>query len=94
MDQLRALVALFPEMLQDRDEGISETRAILRIEKDVLCRYEHSIFPRHARRKGCSHKSNEVFEIIASIACIIGHRDLLHGAISDGIRIGRPTART
>ena len=39
MDQLRALVALFPEMLQDRDEGISETRGILGSEDSLRRTY-------------------------------------------------------
>ena len=43
----------------------------------VLRGYKHRIFPRHARRKGCTHKPNELFQVIAGITGVIRHRDLL-----------------
>lgn len=85
MDQLRALVALFPEMLQARDDAISVIIRGRRVGMDVLCGYEHRIFPRHTRREVRAHKSNKLFEVIASIASIIRHRDLLHGMIRNPI---------
>jgi hypothetical protein len=61
---------------------------------DVLCGYKHRVFPRHARRKGCAHKPNELFQVIASIAGVIRHRDLLHCVISTPVWIGLQTIRT
>jgi hypothetical protein len=81
MDQLRALVALFPEMLQDRRKP-SRGSCRQRVGMDVLCGYEHGILPRHARRKGCAHKPNELFQVIACVASVIRDRDLLHRVIS------------
>ena len=83
-----------PEMLQDRDKIISEIIRRQRVGRDILCRYEHSVLPRHARRKGCAHKSNKLFEVITGITGIIRHRDLLQSVISDAIRIGGTITRT
>jgi hypothetical protein len=45
---------------------------------DVLCGYEHGISPRHARRKGCAHKPNKLYQVTACIASVIRDRDRLH----------------
>jgi hypothetical protein len=45
MDQLRAFVALFPEMLPNQDDAISEVICRQHAGKDVLCRYEYGVFP-------------------------------------------------
>ena|SRR5579863_10525010 len=94
MDQLRAFVALFPEMLPDQNDAISEVIGRQHFGKDVLCRYENGIFPGHTRRKSRTHKSNEFFEVIASVSGIVRHSDLLYRAINDVICTGRPTTRT
>ena len=81
MDQLRALVALFPEMLKDR-QSHQRRSCRQRVGISILCGNEHRIFPRHTWRKGCAHKPNELFQVIAGVAGVIRDCDLLHGKIS------------